>query len=158
MSERFRPYNSDEYTCRKRYPTESGVYVPYSETGDPILLPYKQWKKKPDLVDPGTFIIDIPPKELFTTQDWLDPEKMKRAMVAQDEMYDDAYTVPGVIFEHPKDYMGFVLVLLEGNHRAVHAAHTGHRINFQVTDHILDISTNVWCVSNLIHQSGVVVR
>lgn len=159
MTERYIP---DEYkgvnTCQIRHRTESGIYVPLTENEPTFILPFKEWRKEKTFLEPGMCITDVPPRELFTTQDWLRDDKMIRAVEAQEELVDDAFLVPGIIFSHPKIHMGNVPVILEGNHRTVNAANNGFKINLQIVDKHLQPNTQVWRITNLIKKYPGLVR
>ncbi len=161
MSERnnYKPNQEQEATtCQIRFKTESGIYVPLSENEPIHLIPFKEWSETRELIDVGSVIYDIPPVQLFTTQDWLSVDKMLRAKIAQDELVDDAFLVPGVIFQHPKEHMGNIPVLLEGNHRAVNAADNGYKLNFLVVENQLPEDAHVWRITNLRKKYPGLVR
>ena len=119
------------------------------EHDKPQVLSYKEWKELDFMAEPGAIVTDVPPVELFTTQDWLRPDKAIRAITAQEEMAEDAYTVMGVAFSHPKEHVGVVPVLLEGNHRTVNALLNSSRVNFKISDRELPPDAQVWKVTNL---------
>lgn len=152
------PDGNNNNICQRRYQTESGIYVPISENEPVILMPFKEWNKKRDFLEPGACITDVPPRELFTTQDWLREDKMIRAVEAQEEWVDDAFLVPGVIFAHPKEKMGIIPVLLEGNHRTVNAANNGYKINLEIVDYEMDDKKQVWRITNLLKKYPGLVR
>lgn len=115
-------------------------------------MSYADWKENGYQAEPGTVITGIPPRDLFTPQDWLDPEKAIRAHLAQQEMVDDAYVVKGIAYTHPKEHMGVVPVVLEGNHRSVNAHINKERINFEVIDSEIPQNTPVWRITNLANK------
>lgn len=69
--------------ARSELATVSFVQQPQIEQARPLVIPFKEFRKMP--VDealrlpPGTLIEGAKPNELFTMQDWLDPEKARRA-------------------------------------------------------------------------------
>lgn len=143
-------------------PVEYSVFDAHAVDRESEVLPtmtFKEWKGKGYDAESGTTITEVPPSYLFTTQDWLDPVKMGRAMNAQYEGdAEDAFTVKGVVYNHPKPHMGKVPVILEGNHRAVNAAFNGNRVSFEVVDHELPEQAQVWRVKNLLNRFGGMVR
>lgn len=116
---------------------------------DMVTISYKEWIENGQNSETGVIITDVPPRNLFTTQDWLDPVKAPRAHIAQEEMLEDAFTVEGVVYQHPKEHMGKVLVVLEGNHRTVSAMVHHSKVQFKLIDHELSPETPVWRTTNL---------
>jgi hypothetical protein len=120
-----------------------------SEQAAKPVISYKEWKQLNYAAEPGAIVTDVPPIELFTTQDWLRPDKAIRAVTAQEELVEDAFTVMGIAFSHPKEHVGVVPVLLEGNHRTVNALINSSRVNFKIADRELPPDAQVWRVTNL---------
>jgi hypothetical protein len=128
-------------------------------------MTFKEWKAKDFEAASGILVTDVPTSTLFTTQDWLDPTKMARAVKAQDEGgeiddhgQDNAFVVEGVVFAHPKPHMGRVPVILEGNHRAVDAAFHHDRLSFKIIEKDLPENAKVWGVNNLLTKFGGLAR
>jgi hypothetical protein len=138
-------------------PIEIDIFDAKSSNDEVESLPsmsFKEWRDQSYSAEPGMLIVDVPPRALFTTQDWLIEDKMLRAVNAQTEEVDDAFTVKGVIFNHPKEHVGTIPVVLEGNHRAVNAAMHGERVIFSVTENTLDPKAEVWRMTNLVKKYG----
>jgi hypothetical protein len=122
------------------------------------VLSYKEWRANGFIAEPGTVIENVPPAQLFTTQDWLDATKMARAHFAQENGLPDAYLIEGCIFRHPKEHMGIVPVVLDGNHRAVNAINKQERVIFRVLPSQLPPDTEVWRLTNLVKIYGALAR
>ncbi|MDQ5900812.1 MAG: hypothetical protein QG600_390 [Patescibacteria group bacterium] len=114
-----------------------------------IIMEYREWKEKGFTAESPLTIVDFPPAQLFTTQDWLDPEKTVRAHLAQQERVDDAFVVKGTLFQHPKPHMGVVPVVLEGNHRTVNALFSRENVTFNTSNISLPTDAQVWRITNL---------
>lgn len=154
---------SSSYTDQNvRQPIEFDVFDAQAVNKESEVLPtmtFKEWKEKGFEAEVGTIITDVRPASLYTPQDWLDETKMGRAMNAQYEGdAEDAFIVKGIAYNHPKQHMGKVPVILEGNHRAVNAAFNGNRVSFEVVDHELPEQAQVWKVKNLLNRFGGMVR
>lgn len=124
-----------------------------------LVIPYSEFKRLPVpeavQLPPGTLVQGVKPRELFTLQDWLEPEKAARAI--KDFINDGCVTQP---IGYAKEVLGKqALVIGEGVHRSGCALVNGMRVDVRIElpREPFDL-TQIFRLSTLIGRNPTIAR
>lgn len=109
---------------------EQKTYIDDVESLERPKVPYKEYLQGTP-VEIGTVITDVKPRDLFTYQKWLSDEKISN--VYEYVMTDNPRLnqITGYFHYHNK-FDKDVLVIGNGNHRALYALLSGKKINVEI--------------------------
>ncbi len=108
-------------------------YSGYKEIPEEDQIPYAEFLKgKP--VEVGKMIIGVKPKDLFTYQKWIDDNKIMNVMGYVNEGNPLLHQITGYIHHHTK-FDKDILVVGNGNHRALYALLNRLPINVEIKEH-----------------------
>ena len=122
------------------------------EVQQPLTVPYKEFFET-NKAEPGTVLVDVKPRDLFTYQGWTDDNKVMNVLNYAEENDPRLYSVTGYVHYHTK-FQENVLVIGNGHHRALYALHTGNRVDFTVEDYTPESKENPFRLTNLVRKYG----
>jgi hypothetical protein len=103
-----------------------------SEIQPAITIPYKDFLVTNEAA-PGTVLINVKPRELFTYQHWTDINKIINVLRYVEEGDPLLYQLKGHLHYHTK-FEENVVVVGNGHHRALYAIHAGSRVNVTLVE------------------------
>ena len=100
------------------------------EKPQPLLIPYKEFLKGIP-IETGVILTDVKPHDLFTYQTWLSDEKIINVYGYIENDNPLLNQITGYFHYHDK-FDKDVIVIGNGNHRALYALLTGKKINVEI--------------------------
>jgi len=101
----------------------------------------------------GSVIEGVKPSELFTTQDWLDDAKVANVLGYIEDRDPRLTEITGYLHYHTK-FDRNVIVIGNGNHRALYALISGKRIDVAIEDPRILLKENPFRLKNLLKKYG----
>lgn len=109
---------------------EQQRHITGEEKPQPLLIPYKEFLKGLP-VETGTILTEVKPHDLFTYQKWLSDEKIINVYDYIETENPRLNQITGYFHYHDK-FDKDVIVIGNGNHRALYALLTGKKINVEI--------------------------
>lgn len=123
--------------------------------GDPktkILIPYQEFLKNRS-AETGSVVTGVKPNDLFTYQTWIDDEKIANVLNYVASGDPQLENITGYLHFHPK-FDRNVIVIGNGNHRALYALLSGRRINVELSEPNVEREENPFRINNLLKKYG----